>query len=160
MGDSHRSRGGDDAREWGRWGLGVTVEAAIRSYLAVVGAVTALVGSRIYVLKAPQKPTSPYLRIQTISEMGDSHMRGPIGTYRARVQIDAAGVEGEVTYAQVAAVADAVDGALRGAPFSDAGSPPSLQMAVVSTERRVFYDAEELRLIRFVSDYMVWSRPA
>jgi hypothetical protein len=137
----------------------VTVESAIRGHLLATAAVTALAGTRVYVLKAPQKPGAPYVRVMLVSDIGETHLRGAHQMRRSRVQIDIGGTEGETTYGVIDALASAVDAALMGEPFTDPGSPPSLRVVAVSVDRRTFYDAEELRLLRFIQDYIVWSQP-
>lgn len=133
-------------------------EVAVARYLATVDGVTDLVGTRIWQLKLPQTPRLPALRVQLIDEPIDYHLRGPSGAERARVQVDAYGSEsGSDPYGSVVAVADAVDAALSGQVFT-LGSPEEIRVTgVMRVSRQVLYESEELRVLRVMQDYIVWS---
>ena len=135
----------------------MTLEQAVRAELVATPAVSALVGTRVWQLKLPQKPILPALRLQLIDEPIGYHMRGPDGAVRARLQIDAFESEtADDPYADVTALADAVDDALTGEPFTSEG----LQITgCFRNTRRVGYDADDIRVVRCMQDYTVWWRP-
>jgi hypothetical protein len=139
----------------------VSVEVAIVQHLSDDAGVTALIAGRVYQLKLPQGATLPAVRVQLIDEPSEYHLRGERSLTRARVQTDAyAGGEdfsGD-PYAQAVAVADAVHAAMSGDIFS-VGSPIDVEVTgVFRAMRRVLYEAEELRQVRVMQDYIVWSR--
>jgi hypothetical protein len=68
-------------------------EAYVIDRLEAVSAVTMLVGDRLYALKAPQQPTTPYIRVQRISTPHDQHLRGPDYPARYRFQVDCCSAE-------------------------------------------------------------------
>ena len=137
----------------------MTVEEVVRDRLVNTAAVTALVSTRIYMLKVPQNVTFPVVRIQEIDEPSDYHLRGEQDLTRARVQVDcyvseAAGYRALVTLANAAHVA------LSGETFTNVGSPLERAVAACFRQmRRVMYEGEEQRLIRMLQDYFVWSKP-
>lgn len=137
----------------------MTVEHAVRSYLLTVAAVTSIVSQRVYQLILPEKPTLPAVRIQLIDEPKDYHMRGATNETRARLQIDAYGSASAAVaadpYAVVTNLADAIDDALSGQVFESEGLRIS---GAFRNSRRVGYESEELRLLRCLQDYTVWSK--
>lgn len=65
-------------------------EEAIVQRLLGLASVTALAGSRIYLVMIPQSPTMPCVRVQQISQVDEGvHDRGAGGVGWARVQVDA-----------------------------------------------------------------------
>lgn len=141
----------------------MTCEVAILDRLKGRAAVAALVGTRVYQLKLPQKPTLPAIRVQLISEPATLHMRGPDGMVRSLIQVDAFANEIDAAnpdpYGTVTRLADAVDDALHGAAFPSTDSPPSVQVLMVKRENRMpLYEAAELRIVRISQDYYVWWR--
>jgi len=64
------------------------LEPAIYSYLAGVAGVTALTGTRIYPVQAPQSATLPYVVFHRISERRFPHLTASSGMVRTRVQVD------------------------------------------------------------------------
>ncbi len=138
----------------------MTVEEAVLEHLVADVGVSALVGSRVYQLKLPQKPTLPAVRVQLIDEPVTYHLRGGYTLTRARVQTDAFASEasGGDPYRSALAVAEAIDTALSGQRFTSQGSPPERQITGAFREdRRVMYEADELREVRVLQDYIVWS---
>jgi hypothetical protein len=139
----------------------VSVEEAVREHLLAAAGVSALVGTRVYMLRLPQHETLPSVRVQLVDEPKNYHLRGPSGATRARVQVDAyaEAAGGADPYATATAVADAVDAALSGQVFN-AGSPVSLRITGAMRDgRRPFDEPDELRQVRVSQDYIVWSRP-
>jgi len=120
------------------------------------------VGTRIYQLVLPESPTYPAVRVQLIDDPMSSHLRGVNALTRARVQTDAyIEATGDDPYATVTQLVTDIIGALTDdGPFT-AGSPPARRVTGVLPilPRMVMYEADELRLIRVMQDFFVWSRP-
>lgn len=139
----------------------MTAEEAICAQLLATAGVTALVSTRVYQLRLPQGPTLPAVRVQAIGAVDFYHLRGGDVTERARVQTDAYAAEssGVDPYAQAVAVAEAIHAALNGQRFLVNDSPASLQVTgVFRAGRQAFYEPEELRTVRIMQDWIVWSR--
>lgn len=146
-------------------------EAAIVERLLDITAVTAIVSDRVFMLKLPQGETRASLRVQRIPGPRPQHLRGPDGTYRTRVQVDAyvAEAPGVDAYTSVTTLADAVrgdglgDGAsgLFGWRGTLGGSPATVQIhniEVMHGDAAPFYEPGELRQLRIEQDYLVhWS---
>lgn len=138
----------------------MTVEQAVLDHVLADPTVEALASDRGYQLRLPQTPTYPAFRVQLIDEPQDAHLRGGSDTKRARVQIDVYTEEGDDNdaYSECVALADAIDGALIPAPFTDA-SPATLQVTgVLRLDRSPMYEPDDLRLVRIMLDYAVWHR--
>lgn len=125
----------------------MTVEEAVVARLLSLGAVTALVSTRVYLDKLPQSPTYPCLRVTLISEQGRTHLRGADALKPARVQVDAYAREnsGVDPYALVATVAAAVHGDDDGTRLEgwagEIGSPASRVHGCHRVDRRRSYGA-------------------
>lgn len=138
----------------------MTIEVAVRKYLASRTEVTSLVGQRIFQLILPQDVELPAVRIQTISEPQPYHLRGPADLKRTRIQIDCYGKTtgfktGDLDpYTVVSNVAAAVNAVLSGVKFK-------LQdvnvQGIFRVTRRALYEGEELRLVRVSQDFEVWA---
>lgn len=90
----------------------MTIEEAVRARLLEIAAVTALVGSRIWLVMNPQSPVHPSVRVQVITDRRAHHLRGPNGLREASVQVDGyvrtqAGAD---AYAQAVSLATAIEG--------------------------------------------------
>lgn len=140
----------------------MTPEEAIREHLVDAAAVAALVGTRVYQLVLPQGATLPALRVQLIGTTDFMHLRGGSGVLgRSRIQVDAYAAEasGVDPYAQAQALADVVQDALDGQVFTVSASQESLKITGVFRRNRLpMYEPDELRQVRIVQDYIVWSR--
>ena len=116
-------------------------------------------GSRVHMLKLPQKPTLPAVRVQVIDDPEQYHLRGGAGIARARVQVDSYAAEGSGTdpYETASGLADAIDGDDAGSGLSGfAGHVEDVFIASMQRiDRRPFYEAGELRLVRIQQDYYV-----
>lgn len=136
----------------------MTVEQAIVERLDETSAVTALVSMRNYTHKLPQSATFPANRVQLVSEVTAYHLRGQEQVLTARIQVDTLAEEtsGDDPYAEANAVAVAVNDALSGnrAKWSS-GSPPFEVVGCFRINRRVTYEADELRLVRVMQEYSV-----
>lgn len=144
-------------------------EEAVIARLEAVTPLAALVSTRIYMLKLPQKPTLPAVRVQRISNRRDQHLRGPGYPAASRVQVDAfvTEVPGADPYAAVIDVAAAIRGDGLGDSASglwgwmgDLGSPPfHIHNVELLADDDPSYDGDELRLWRVRQDYMVhWTQ--
>lgn len=142
----------------------MTPEQAVLERVLDLAAVTALIGQRGYLLKLPQGPTLPAVRVQLIDEIGNPHLRGAGGPQRSRVQVDAFAPEasGSDPYASASAVAAAINGPGDGTGLDgwqgDAGAITVTGSKRI--DRAVSYEPGELRLVRVRQDYMVGWRPA
>jgi hypothetical protein len=147
----------------------MTVATAIADRLASLPSVYALVGGstepRIRVMKLRQgEAQAGGIRVQRISEVEPMHLRGSVGTFQARVQVDSYAPEasGQDAYANAAAIDAAVhgDGAGSGlCGFSGGiGSPAFVIDAIIPVDVREDYDPEELRVVRIMREYMVHWR--
>lgn len=123
--------------------------------------VIALVGSRVYVDKVPQSPTTPLVLVQLVHEPTDYHLRGGI-TDRARVQVDAYVAESDAPsdpYGTVMALADAIHGDDAGSGLSGwvgaIGSPAFTVTGILRIVRVRGYEPDDLRLLRQRQDYWV-----
>lgn len=136
----------------------MSVESAVIARLKATSAVTALVSTRIYLLKLPQRPTLPAIRVQLISDPQNKHLRGPDRATRARIQVDAYQAETAVDpYGSVEDISEAVNDALVFAGFTVAGVQVQSAERV---DRRAMREADELNLVRMLQDFQVWSKPA
>jgi hypothetical protein len=136
-------------------------EEVVRERLVQTGAVTAIVSARIYQLKIPQNATFPAVRVQEIDEPSMYHLRGENGLTAARVQVDCFVKEDSSgdPYGTLRTLANATHDALSAQTFMNVGSPTEREVAACFRQnRRVMYEGDELRLLRMLQDYIVWSR--
>lgn len=138
----------------------MTVEQAVAEHLVAANAVTTLVSTRVYLQKLPQLPTLPAVVVQLVAVMDFYHLRGGDQMERSLVQVDAYADEasGGDPYASVAAVADAVHDTLNAQQFAAAGSIDVEITGVFRRTRMPMYEAQELRQMRMLQEYHVWSR--
>lgn len=117
---------------------------AVRDVLLAAPAVTALVGTRVYPLVAPQGVARPFLVLTMTSAVPyQTHDGRPSCLLEAaRIQVDAYGLEYAATHA-LAMAADEVLGALDGPTLS------------ATREGMVDGYEDETRLYRVSSDYLV-----
>ena len=64
------------------------VITACGAHLAGLSAITALVSTRIHTPVLPAKCTYPAIQLQLISDVEGSHLRGPDGLFKDRIQLD------------------------------------------------------------------------
>jgi hypothetical protein len=136
----------------------VTEEEAVCERLLSTAGVTALVGTRVYQLKLPQRPTLPAIRVQLINSTEPYHLRGGSAWHQVLIQTDAVAEESAGDpYATAVAIADAIHLSLSGQRF-DLGSPVTLEITGMFRQSRVpMYESAELRQVRIMQDYLVWS---
>lgn len=141
----------------------MTPEEAIAARLLDIGAVTAIVDTRVYVDTLPQRGEFPAVLVQLVHEPTDYHMRGGL-RFRARVQVDAyvAETSGADAYDQVTALSEAIHGDDAGSGLSGwagtIGSPGFHLTGVLRIERDRGFEPDELRLLRQRQDYWVFYR--
>lgn len=142
----------------------MTVEEIIVDRVAEITAVSAIVGSRVYLDKLPHSPTFPAVRVLLVDDLDAYHLRGPQKPQRARVQVDAFAHEtsGVDPYAQVTALADAINGDGEGPAASGlsgwkglVGSPAVEIHSCFRASRLRRYDPDELNLLTMSQDYIV-----
>lgn len=144
----------------------MTVEAWARARIL---ALSTSAGSRVYMLKLPQNPTLPAVRLQWIDEVTDQHLRGP-NPSTTRLQVDAYVSEGSGDpYAIVRELADDIHGDGLGTGASGlfgfkgpVGSPVALLIENVRLAFRgqPIYEAEEIKALRIRQDYLIDWRAA
>lgn len=145
----------------------MTPEEIVAARLQDISDVTAAVGARIYMLKLPQRPTLPAIRLQMISDEGDYHQRGRGGVNTTRVQIDVFAGEslGGDTYQIANDVLDAIKGDGKGPNatglegwIGSIGTPPVYVKGAFRAGRSEVYEADELREVRARQDYLIkWA---
>lgn len=145
----------------------MTVEEALAARIAGLSAVTAIVGSRVYLDKTTQDPTYPLVLVYSAGDHRDQHMRGPEGTRYSRVSVEARAHEesGIDTY-QVTALFEAFDGDGRGPQatgiFGWIGAIGSPALEIMNCAHRGsrdrYYDASDRRVLRMTQDYWVTYR--
>lgn len=147
----------------------MTIEQAIVERLQSLAAVTAIAGTRVHMMKLPQRPTLPAVRVQQVGEIVPYHLRGVGAFLRTRIQVDAYADEasGGDAYETASNLAQAIDGdglgdsatGLSGFTGDVGGSPPELFIAGMFRDtRRPMYEPGELRLVRIQQDYFVHWR--
>jgi hypothetical protein len=139
----------------------VNVEEAVVERMMADGGVSALVGTRVFLLKLPQRVSFPAIRVQLISNPRGKHLRGPDGTTRARVQVDCYDAETSADpYSAVSATAEAAVNARVFEPFNGGGSPASIRITGCSVnDMRSMREQEpqEDPKVRRMIDLYVWS---
>lgn len=143
----------------------MTIEQAVITRLASLAAVTALVGTRIYLDRLPKDhATYPAVRVVLVDEVDSPHLRGGGGVRTARVQVDAYAEETSATdpYTAVAGVAAAIHGDEDGTALSgwagSIGSPALEVQGCVRVDRRRAYDPDELQVVTMSQDYRITYR--
>lgn len=140
-------------------------EEAVVARLLTVPAVTAIVGTRIWLVLIPQSPVMPCVRVQQISQIDEGlHDRGAGGVGWARVQVDAIAnlTTGGNGYATVRELTDAIHGDGRG---DDATGLLGWKGAIAPLEILGIFSIldgvaeitpDALQQIRIRRDYQVW----
>jgi hypothetical protein len=92
-------------------------EEAVAQRILQLPAVTAIVGTRVWLVMLPQSPVTPCVRVQQISQIDEgAHARGAGGVGWARVQVDAVTdvADGGNGYVTARTLTDAIHGDGRG----------------------------------------------
>jgi hypothetical protein len=145
----------------------MTVEEAIRARVESLSAVTAIVGTRVWLDKLPQNPTFPAVLVRLVSDPRGQHLRGPDGLPVARVQVDAIAKEGSTDVYMVATELEQAifgDGLGRTASglfgwVGSIGSPGVEIRGITATARVPRYDPDELTQLVMSRDYFVRFKP-
>jgi len=120
---------------------------SLQGYLRVHGGLSALIGTRVYPMQVPQRPTLPAVTYQQISRRPVHVKPGVIRPIVAvRMQFDVLAT----SYSDV----DAVAGQLRSALYGFGATVPWTYSALVQSERD--FDAPELQQFRRSVDVMIW----
>ena len=135
----------------------MTPEGAVRAQLLATAAVTALVSTRVYLDTAPQGIATSYLLVRAIDEPRDYHLRGEVVLSRARITVEAGVFESTTTRPDLDALSVAAHAAISGRRFTQGDRSVT---GVFCVDRRPVYDPDELRLMRMIQDYYVWSEAA
>lgn len=139
----------------------MTATEIVLERLAQLSALVALVGARIYQVKAPQSATFPLVVVRHISENETLHLRGTNGLLSDRVQVDAYAEES--SGADPRAAARAVDAAIRGDGASTGligwtgalGSPATTVWAIRPAGVRESYEEQPKKVYRVMRDVFV-----
>ena len=137
------------------------IETAVLFHLLAQSPVIAIVGTRGYQLKLPQKATLPALRTQVIVEDEFVNLKGDLtNLFVAHVQVDlwTNETDGGDGYATARAGGTAIHDALvlksAGGQVFSVGSPAEIAVSsVLALGSAVDYEAEELRQIRVRQDF-------
>ncbi len=131
----------------------MTVETDARVRLLADSSVSALVGTRIYALVLPQKPTLPAATYQRISGPRLQNLSGDAGRGVARVQIDS----WASTYLEAQSLAAAIRLSLNGfiGVLSDGSSPASTRGVVIRLDNERDDFEPDSDLYRVSQDYLI-----
>jgi hypothetical protein len=142
----------------------LTMLEAVRARLLQVPEVVALVGDCVTLLISQQSPASRAIRLQEISRVDSAHLRGADDLRTSRIQVDVFVKKGDGdAYAVAHDITDAVRGDFVG------GVPTGLvgfrgvvgDVAITSVTggiQREMFDADELQVVRVLSEYFVWFK--
>lgn len=139
------------------------METAIVERLKATSAVSAMVSTRVYRLKLPQKPTLPAVRVQRISRLEDKgHLRGRANCFRSRIQIDAFASEYDQANPDPLGTQEslmkAIDDALVFKAFDSSDQTIRIWL-IEQADATEAYEPNELRQVKGPQDYFVtWSR--
>lgn len=124
------------------------IEAALYSLLTTTAEISAIVGTRVYPVKLPQKPTAPAITYQRIYSARVRSTSGPSGLTRTRIQID----YWATTWEGAKALADTVREAIDGHRCTTAGT----RIGSIEVEAdRDFYEPDAL-FYRVSQDLTIW----
>jgi hypothetical protein len=135
----------------------MTAAGLVRTRLAALSAVTALVGDRMFVTKFPADVVLPAIRVVDIDTTQGAHLRGLDGWMRSRVQVDC--VAQDASDVDAYSAAHALDRAVWGPGDGTAlgGWQASTVQAILPADVRDVYDPPPLAQYRVVRDvWVVW----
>jgi Protein of unknown function (DUF3168) len=141
-------------------------EEAVLARLLAIPAVTAIVGTRIWLVMLPQSPVTPCVRVQQISQIDEGqHQRGGGGSRGwARVQVDAVTAVDDPgnAYDTARDLTEAIHGDGRGDGATGLlgwrGTSDGLRITGVFSllDAVAEFDPEELQQLRMRRDYAVY----
>lgn len=128
----------------------MTIEGAILARVAAYGALNALIGTRVYALRLPQKPTLPAVVFTRIGEDFEHASGADPNIRKLLLQFSS----WATTYEGAKAVADQVHAA-----FSRyAGTLDSTVIDQCFAENVVDLDDDETKLSHVAQDFTIWYR--
>lgn len=133
------------------------VDTAVRARLLSLTPVTTLVNQRVFCEIFPQGVTLPAIRVTRVSQIEPMHLRGPVGVYMARVEIECRSASRETALAVDAVVqGDGLGSNATGVLGfkGSVGSPAFVFRAILPFAVRQGYDPEELRQYRVQREFM------
>jgi hypothetical protein len=135
------------------------VAQVVKVRLLDVAAVTAVVNARIWTgSRLPNSPTLPAIRVERVSEITSSHLRGGSGLYQARVQVDSVANK----RADAVALDERIQGDHAGSALlywrGDVGSPAVQVVLVQPLNVLEGYDPDELSRYKVMRDVEVHWR--
>lgn len=130
------------------------VETILYLRLRNYGVLSALIGTRVYPVQAPQDPTHPFVTYQRIDTTRETGMVQDHGMTHPRIQVNAWGI----TYASSRAVAAAVKAALGvgSGRYEDTTSDPIILDVICDDEADDF--EPDTRAYRYRMDFTIWHR--
>lgn len=140
-------------------------EEAVAQRILTLPAVTAIVGTRVWLVMLPQSPVTPCVRVQQISQLDEGlHQRGAGGVGWARVQVDAVAevTDGGNGYVTTRTLTEAIHGDGRGdgatglLGWRGVIGPLTILGIFSILDPVADYTPDELRQIRMRRDYQVW----
>jgi len=140
-------------------------EEAIAQRILSLPAVTAIAGTRVWLVMLPQSPETPCVRVQQISQIDQGlTLRGAGGVGWARVQVDAVCdmADGGNGYTTARALTDAIhgdglgDGATGLLGWKGTIAPLEILGIFSLLDGVADYAPDELRQIKIRRDYQVW----
>ena len=136
-------------------------EEAVRQRILAMPPVTAIVSTRVYLIRIPQSPTLPCVRVQQISAIDEgAHERGAGGVGWARVQVDAIAT-GSTAYTTARQLTDAIHGDGRGPDatgllgWRGVIGPLTITGIFSILDGVAEFEPDELQQIRIRRDYQV-----
>lgn len=136
---------------------------AVRSFILADTTVAALIGTRLYPIKAPQGGTYPLVTMQKIVELRSHHLRGTQTLAAPRYQIDAWVKESGSSFTVAQTIADAIRRRIDGfaGVLSTPGSPStSFRVAILYDDARDLFESDVSGgFYRTSTDYVIWHRP-
>lgn len=138
----------------------MTIATALRAHLLADAAIAALVGTRIYPLRLPQKPQLPAIVLLRVSDVRPPILRGQASVAQERFQVDA----WATTFDGATALGTLCRRRLEGysGTWSDGASPETTVDVAIQFEsdRDLFEEEINGGLCRHSADYFIWHTTA
>jgi hypothetical protein len=142
----------------------VTVIQGLRSYLLANASIAAIVGTKVYPLRLPQKvdlvPPSCAIVLTLVDDIGEAHLRGPNALSRARIQVDCWAKQYDDAVALASFCRQRIDG--YSGTWTDTASPQEqIRVQAILSDSGSEFVEEEIQggLYRQSTDYMVSYAP-
>jgi hypothetical protein len=143
----------------------IGVYGVVRAYILADPAITAIIDTRFYPVKAPQGGTFPLVTMRRIVEPRFPHLRGPSGLAAPRYQLDAWTREtGTAAFTEALRLAELIRLRIDGFSgiLTDASETPDarLQVAVRFDDARELFESDVTGgYYRQSTDYVITYRP-